>query len=344
MHNRRFLVCPDTSPDAGLGHLQRCLGLAKAIRDLGVECIFSPSAHAVATERISIEGFPVVTGSALDGFDVAITVAAEAACSALIIDSYRLAPSALASMREAGLFVVAIDDLAAFPFISDVVINGAIHAPTLPYVSAGSDTTFLLGTSFLLTAQAFSLLPVRSRDGDVGSVLITLGGSDPSSLTGRIIRATEVLPRDVHLDVVVGPFMDARPIEKAAAACRHDVTLIDGASAVGVYDAVRRADVAVCGGGQTSYELAAAGVPCVGIEVASNQSGSIRGLANAGSLLFAGSANGGRVPAEFTSCLVRLAAAPALRRSMSIEGRRLVDGRGAIRAARATIERMTTQT
>ena len=94
------------------------------------------------------------------------------------------------------------------------------------------------------------------------------------------------------------------------------------------------ADLAVSGGGQTLYELAATGVPTVALCLADNQEPNIAALAGV-SLLSAG-----RLPEAAADGFHRieegcrqLAADRALRQRLSDAGRSLIDGQGAARVA-----------
>ena len=97
--------------------------------------------------------------------------------------------------------------------------------------------------------------------------------------------------------------------------------------------------MAVSGGGQTLYELAAAGVPTVAIEVAENQRFQMEAFEAEGFLrsVEAGQpAECGLVTANMVDCLRQ---DQEMRSRMSQAGRRLVDGRGSLRVAEAILGR-----
>lgn len=98
------------------------------------------------------------------------------------------------------------------------------------------------------------------------------------------------------------------------------------------------ADLAICGGGQTTYELAASGTPAVAIQIADNQSLTLEQLAIAGTLIHAGSVRDPDLAARVTAALTLLSSAPETRKALGYRGRALVDGQGATRVARAVAE------
>src|SRR2546428_7754394 len=99
-----------------------------------------------------------------------------------------------------------------------------------------------------------------------------------------------------------------------------------------------RCDVAVTGGGQTTYELAATGTPAIAIKMADNQTGNVRGLSVRGTLVWVGDADDSDLEGKVTGALKDLANDKCKRDDMSRAGRALVDGLGTERVARAILE------
>ena len=94
------------------------------------------------------------------------------------------------------------------------------------------------------------------------------------------------------------------------------------------------ASLAVTAGGVTASELACVGVPMVIVVAAENQRESARGLVRArAAVALDGTTAAGIRGVGAAVC--RLAKDPLRRRRMAAAGRRLVDGRGAARVARA---------
>jgi spore coat polysaccharide biosynthesis predicted glycosyltransferase SpsG len=88
------------------------------------------------------------------------------------------------------------------------------------------------------------------------------------------------------------------------------------------------ADLAVCAGGQTTYELAAMGLPAVALCIADNQRINLDALAQVPTLLLSDAA-------ALSSTVRALAADRTQQQRLSQRGRALVDGRGADRVAAA---------
>lgn len=98
------------------------------------------------------------------------------------------------------------------------------------------------------------------------------------------------------------------------------------------------ADLALCGGGQTTYELAATGTPTIAVRTAENQTVNLKGLVTAGSLVWGGDVRDSDLESKVMHELKALADDASRRAVMSRQGRGLVDGQGASRVARTLLE------
>jgi UDP-2,4-diacetamido-2,4,6-trideoxy-beta-L-altropyranose hydrolase len=85
----------------------------------------------------------------------------------------------------------------------------------------------------------------------------------------------------------------------------------------------------------TLYELAAMGTPSVMILAGANQCRNVRGFEHAGAALFAGEADRADLGAALERRLRELVVDRRLRTALGTSARRLVDGQGALRLARA---------
>ena len=98
------------------------------------------------------------------------------------------------------------------------------------------------------------------------------------------------------------------------------------------------ADLAITGGGQTTYGLAVpTGTPAVAIATAENQLQNLNSLAQAGSLVNAGRLDDPELETQFLNQLRKLIDEPKTRQQMSRRGREFVDGLGAERLAEVII-------
>lgn len=321
----------------GLGHLRRCLTLARAVERLGGECAFivnqDPSARAYL-ERQRVVWDEVNNEDAQD-LSETFRMMARKQADVCVVDSYVIPGECIAGLQ--GVRVVVIDDLADRYLPVDIVVNGSPGASTLAYRTAPW-TRLLLGPEYVLLREELAGGPQRVIKDTVERVLISVGGMDQQALAPRLIRWVQgVLPKTV-IDMVIGPFFGRDVIRETEALAAADSKVTLWFDPPFMRDLMVRADLAVTGGGQTTYELAACGTPAVAIRLGDNQTNNLQGLAAAGVIEWVGDANDADLQQKLHIALSKLAADRSARETMSRAGRTMVDGQGANRVAQALLE------
>jgi len=326
-------------PGIGLGHLRRCLALARAwARDGAAIAFVAPGAGASldrAGPELLAAGAARVDVAEIDWTRDADAARALGGADVAVVDSYRASPALVRSLAARAGRVVAIDDLADRPLPAHVVINGGIAAESLGYARR-PDTRYLLGPRYALIDPRFADEPMRAPRPAVCSVLVALGGApSPDTVAAALDAVREAVP-DATVDVVAGPFGARGGLDVAGEAtgrARADRIEVHG-DVPDMRPLMRAADLAVTGAGVTLYELAATGTPAVVVEVADNQAPNASGFAAAGAALRAGRSGDRGLRDGIAAAVARLAGDPALRAALAARARTLVDGRGALRAAR----------
>lgn len=318
----------------GLGHLRRCLSLAEALRRLGTECFFLLDEDPVCVDQVAAAGFEAIRIQSGEDLSQTIEQCRKRKARAIIADSYALDAAYLTGLRETKAVVVAVDDLADRELPVDLVINGSMNADKLTYRSEKT-TRFLLGPQYILLRSEFAEEPKRTIAEQVRHVLVTIGGGDPEQLTPKLVRWVSETLKDVSVDVVIGPMFDNQNLPSA------ELPATVYSNPQNIRSIMLGADLALCGGGQTTYELAATGTPAVAIRLADNQTQNLSGLSSAEALVWAGDAHDADLEAKTKRALATLAGDPARRAALSQRGRALVDGQGATRVAHAILDLRT---
>ncbi|WP_337841111.1 UDP-2,4-diacetamido-2,4,6-trideoxy-beta-L-altropyranose hydrolase [Rheinheimera sp.] len=306
----------DSSAQMGIGHLMRCLALADALRDSGVQAEFISrqlTGHTISqTEQRGYRVYPLPAPveplSSLQNTGLrhqawlGCSQAEDAAQCApilqqikpdwLIVDHYALDiewENALTPYRKQ---LMVIDDLADRPHNCNLLLDqnwfsASTQSRYDPLVPA--DCVKMLGPAFALLKPEFSqlrlLLP--AKDGYIRRVLVSMGGSDPSNETLKVLRAL-MQPELQHLvvDVVCGVnHQDMKAIEDMAA--QRGATNIYR-SLPTLSGLMARADLMIGAGGTTTWERMCLGLPAIVISLAANQYQPNLSLAQDGYILFAG--------------------------------------------------------
>jgi len=339
---RKILFRVDAGPTIGLGHLQRCLSLATAVRHLNTSCTFLTNEEPTVRHRVRRFGFDGRTLDATESWGVddltqTMAVAAAHKCDAIVVDSDYEGAEYLSHLRNAGYYVVAIEDTTPHPFPCHLVVNGDAHARQLPYQALSEDTHFLLGPEYCILRREFWEIPARVGSDNVDHILVTLGGADPYNIMPRVIDLLDTFLEAFSVSVIVGPFFDNfSQVQAAAQRAQRAITLVRAPDSV--RDLMMEADLAVSAGGQTLYELARVGCPTVAVRMASNQDAQLAAFEEAGLLRIAGRGNNAAIVEAIGDVVAPLLTDPHARAAMSAAGQHLIDGQGALRVAQAILE------
>jgi UDP-2,4-diacetamido-2,4,6-trideoxy-beta-L-altropyranose hydrolase len=330
---RHVAFLTEAGPEVGLGHVMRCLALARAAAADGARASFllAPDPRAIALlGRAGQEVVPAPWPA-----DPAATRGALAALGAdtVVVDSYAASAGFLASLRPDVARVVAVDDMADRGLPVDLVVNGGVGAEALPY-RRRTGTRFLLGPRYALLDPAFAEAPAARRADRVSRILICLGGGGHEEPALAALAAAAGAAPGCAVDLVAGALAtDGSALE--AAARRGAGRIAVHRDRLGLRDLMLAADLAVSGAGVTLHELLATATPAVVICMADNQRPNAAAVERRGAALVAGSTGDPGLRERLESALGRLAGDRALREALGARGRALVDGGGALRVARA---------
>ena len=329
----------DGGPNIGGGHVMRCLALAQAWSESGgrvavCAAMLSPSLR----QRLAREAFDVVevagdAGAAADA-EATLAVAARLDAPVVVVDGYHLSVDYRRRLRQAGVKVASLDDNGEIGrYVDDLVINPNRHAASALYHDRADYTCLLLGTEYALLRREFRHWrgPPRSFPAVPRRVLITLGAADPSNVTTGVVAClAPVLAPGTEAMVIVGgsnPHAEA----VAAQAGRLPACRVIRDAGEDLPGQMAAADLAVCGGGSTMWELAFMGVPFISVIIADNQRAAARAMAVDGYP----TVDGEMVGRDLPPLLAALAADAGRRRELSRIGQRLVDGKGVERVSAA---------
>lgn len=261
----------DANPDIGMGHIMRCLSIADAARSLGESVIFI---LADDTVRNMVEGRgyeAVVLKSDYRNMESEIKAWPLAGADIIIVDSYYVTADYLAALRRKAKLIY-IDDVAAFPYPSDIIVNYNIYGLDVDYKNlyAGTDVSmprFLLGPSFAPLRVMFRSISGRIQRERVKDILISTGGSDPEHIALRLVEKIHRKTTEFTYHILMGRMNeDGEAIRKLAG---DGIMLHENVS--DMKSLICSCDIAVSAAGSTLYEICACGVPFITYILADNQ-------------------------------------------------------------------------
>ena len=337
-----ILIVADAGPAAGLGHLQRCLALAAALRALGSEVTFVvPASAQTVAARVAAAGQSVITSTCAPWSRQAIhevyRLARQHAASLLIVDADggRLVHLSDGEPRQVPLCIM--DDNGDRSLSADMIVNGNAHAAGLTYAGINRDQC-LLGPEFMLLPPPYwqpDALPIHAP---ATRLLVTLGGGDGFGLWPALIDALANVPAHWRVTVVLGPFVqETGAVRTAVQAFSARGIVKRGVPSLA--DDISQADLVLTAAGQTLYELAALGRPAVAIPLAANQLPQLAAFERAGTAVSAGVLGDNAIAHQAVRLICELGNNPDRLRRMAAAGPQLIDGQGAIRVSRVLFER-----
>jgi spore coat polysaccharide biosynthesis predicted glycosyltransferase SpsG len=302
-------------PRRGFGHLRRAISLARALGVLPVVAIRGD----VRARRVARGlGAHPVTGTPRQAL-------ATLRPRALVIDdpNARATRGWRAAARTCRTPVVAVVDLGIGLAPCDLLVDGSITARAASRRVPGA----LLGPRYAILDPR--LRAHRRRPEARPTVLIALGGGPHADAARRLARHLRRLRPDVEIRIAAG-------FAQSAPAPADGVVWLPPLPGLGAE--LGRCTVAVLGGGVSLYEGCALGVPTVAASVVAAQRPAIEGFARLGAIVDGGrltAAASARQVARLARHVAVLLGDRAWRARLGARARRLVDGRGASRVARA---------
>ena len=332
-----LLLRADASPTVGAGHLMRCLALATAWEDAGGRAVFA-CAQLPEGMRSTLQacGIRVLTVDAPPGGPVDAQRTRDIAQSLralwVVVDLPGLTPSFQLDLRgnEARLMVVD-DDGACGRYHAHAIVNPNVHAQPDLYTNRDKDCLLLLGSSFALLRPEF---PPASRPAPrsvqaVRRILVTFGGADPGDVTSKTVALlSRARLRDAQIRVILGPAYEGM----AGGTTEAGVEYVRAPPSMAAE--YRWADLVICAGGTSVWEVLFMGVPCIALPAAANQTPALAALAQL-ELAFVFPQPDSSVKTLLQGAIAGDVAILAGLERRALKGRDLIDGRGAARVVTA---------
>lgn len=341
-----LLIRVDADADIGTGHLMRCLALAQAWQAAGGRVrLLMATEVPVLQARLQAEGMEVMRlaappGSLQDAGETA-KIAGVHGSDWVVVDGYQFGADYQRLIKDSGFRLLCIDDYGhATHYCADLVLNQNIYAHKGFYSSREPGTCLLLGTRYALLRREFSAWRGWHREAPeiAGKILITLGGGDSDNVTLRVIKALR-RPGLENLEAVVvigGANPHRQELRRELRDFPHPVRLMSNVS--DMPGLMAWADMAVTGAGSTCWELAFMGLPALTIVLADNQRPVAENLEARGVVVNLGWQRD-LTEARLAQAMAELIISKEARVRQCGQGRKLVDGKGAVRVVKKLVSK-----
>ncbi|QKJ67899.1 UDP-2,4-diacetamido-2,4,6-trideoxy-beta-L-altropyranose hydrolase [Deefgea piscis] len=272
----------------GLGHLIRCMALAKEFTDFDVKCVFICNKE---------NGFPsgMIDGLGFDVFyiDESISLNEDAQftvdlvealfCEVVIVDSYLIGSDWETKVKHQVSKLVVIDDLPNRVHDCHILIDqnfrltyDFLYSDLLP-----KNARKLLGPSFAMLRPEFVIERIKGcvAKKNINRVFVFFSGGDDAGETLKAINGLKDWVNDfnvaIDVDVVIGESnSDKKKIEEMCITNSWNLHC----NVSNICELMYLSDIAIGSGGSNSWERCCLGIPAIVSILASNQEELINNL------------------------------------------------------------------
>lgn len=340
----------------GMGHVMRCLALAEALSLMGVN-VFFISEGKDAQKIIKSKGFQAIplnvrtSESRKNAFWYGDKkeLIQEIKCvekilsirndrmDLTIIDTYNASNQYFGMVKTHSDLVCYVDDLNAFHYDVDIILNGTFGAYALDY--RWFHKTLLKGLDYLLLRKEFWNIPEKAVNRNVKDILITTGGADPDNMSDKILDAIYDDSQEINIHLIIGRGFHHISFLQDKWGEKKNIKFYLFPNEVAPI--MLNCDLAVSAGGTTLYELGICQTPVMAFVYAKNQEKHISELCRQNLIEHIGFASNWNKEA-FVKKYKNLFANYEKREKMAKSFRKIVTGNGTLNVAERLIAEMNT--
>lgn len=267
MSKKVVLLRCDGNAEIGLGHITRCIALAKQFRkESDIEVVFAMRNSQLGGRIVEENDFKVIAFSDDDLSTFKYVkwfkeTAERVKADTIILDIRDDLPrETIRQMRSEGYLMVTIDDPSERRLECDLAFY-----PPVPQVDrmewSNFQGTLYKGWEWVILRNEFSARCIKAKN-EVPHILITMGGSDPAGLTLKAVKALETINSSFDVSIVVGRgFKHQAQLQALIQSTKREYRVLTDIRNMACVMA--KSDIAVISFGITAYEVAAMGVPAI---------------------------------------------------------------------------------
>lgn len=286
---RRIIFRADGNNHIGLGHVVRSLALVSMLRE-EFECVFAIQApslelqHQIKSISHGLINLPVCAPSETRfNHELDAYLSAE---EMVVLDGYSFGTAYQESIKSKGSQLVCIDDIQAYHFEADAVINQAGGVQAHLY-SRAPYTKLLLGPKYALLRPSFLEASKAERffPGGKLAVLLNMGGADFGNKTLQLAKELSQNPDIERIEIVIGTAYRHLVEIQSWLLDQEGITLHHNLSAQQMRDLMLQCAVAVTSASGVAYEYAAVGGVLFVVQTADNQAALYNFLTESGTAI-----------------------------------------------------------
>ncbi len=332
---KRVYIRADMNPQIATGHIRRCLAISDAVRELGGEAFFL-TADFNAKRLLEEHGLRYYVLNSRwdrmqDELETLYQIIQKENIGTLLIDSYQVTKKYLENLKKA-VKIVLLDDLFLFDYPADEIICYANYCHQFPYDKKRYENLYL-GMDYTPLRRVFWKPEKKEIRKEIRRVLVCSGGSDMFGAIETIVG--KLKDRYECIDAVCGLYSDSYEKLLETYGGYKNIRIVKDVKDIETY--MLQADVAISAGGTALYELCAVGAPAISYAIADNQLKNVMQFEKDGLISYAGDIRREDISENVLTYLEKYES-QTTRSELSRKMQSAVDGKGAVRIAKALME------
>jgi UDP-2,4-diacetamido-2,4,6-trideoxy-beta-L-altropyranose hydrolase len=251
----------DGNAQIGLGHIVRCLALAEMLSS-DFRCHFivqqplptlKEQILEVCDEIIELENSTISINEAQH---IAKLISND---DIIVLDGYNFETAYQQELKKQGIKIVCIDDIHAYHFVADVIVNhaGGISSDQYSYEPY---TRLFLGLPYALLRKPFREAAKNRIKNKPNKTFICLGGADPNNDILNVLKKIEETGEESLCYVVVGSaYLHQKELNKFLKNTKLKAKLLSSLSAEEVVFYMNKCSRAITSPSTVSYEYLSTG-------------------------------------------------------------------------------------
>jgi len=238
--------------ELGLGHVFRCINLAKMLKKNNIEFLIED--FGTVKKKLNDNGFKKISTvkpeiNLIDDIESTISLIKKNKIDIVIVDKFKTKKQYISQIKKI-VPVVYISDLFLIKYPSNLLINGFIGFKN--EIIRNENQIMLLGPNFQILDQRFREPIKKSGKYDI---LATFGGIDESKNIEFFLESIEKISKKLNVKCILGSgIKKSRKIKKFQKESHHNIKIIQHSN--NMKKEISSCKFGFCSGGITSYEFA----------------------------------------------------------------------------------------
>ncbi len=279
MNDNVLVFRADGNSNVGAGHIMRCLSIADAALDRGIESVFITASEEfkeiVETHKHTCHVMYTDYQRMCDEMSIFTDIISNYIPEVLFVDSYYVSDQYFELLRRSLKCKIAyIDDMAMFGYDCDYLINYNIYGSLWEekyknFYEEGKIPKLILGSQYVPLRSEFRENKRESIHEEGSDILISTGGADPDHFALALIKSILQISGKKKFHIIVGAMNnDKYEIRERTNHCKN----------IFIHEKVNKmaklmlsCDVAISAAGSTLYELCSTQTPTITYVLEDNQ-------------------------------------------------------------------------